>query len=80
MGGECAKRTLSKPGQTRFQTVHGAWRDSVTALFQDFVAHETHRLIPLSMFSPPENLHPRRDAYEKNPAKLLRIRFGGRPR
>jgi hypothetical protein len=24
----------------------GAWRDSMTALFQDFVAHETHRLIP----------------------------------
>jgi hypothetical protein len=26
--------------------VHGAWRDSMTALFQDFVAHETHRLTP----------------------------------
>jgi hypothetical protein len=25
--------------------VHGAWRDSMTALFKDFVAHETHRLI-----------------------------------
>jgi hypothetical protein len=32
--------------------VHGAWRDSMTALFKDFVAHETHRLISLDVVLP----------------------------
>src|SRR6266480_3202697 len=27
-------RTLSNPGQKTFQMVHGAWRDSMTALFK----------------------------------------------
>jgi hypothetical protein len=43
---DCAKQNAFQLWRKTFQMVHGAWRDSMTALFQDFVAHETHRLIP----------------------------------
>jgi len=31
---DCAKQNAFQPGRKTFQMVHGAWRDSMTALFK----------------------------------------------